>query len=387
MNEPYKGENVVKPAVLEGLAKGVRQSADNVLRNISEIYELSMTNQRKAVIELSEALVDGITSETYSVYHFEKLVFELVNLSQKLGLEVYESIFSLMYPYDNLSNKTSQDLANRRRFDGMSMIKAIEAGARAVDIINGSVTLEEQDEERLLKTAEKALLYALKHGGPETKIKAAEALANFGGSEVKIELNEMIKKENENILLKKTIEETIDVISVKEAYERAMNNRKIIVSRYPDESLPQRFVIDIVYESIETLLYRRNIGKNIECAVATRQLIHLLQSSSHWRNLFSSENKHDYEKFLELDVILTDIQTALLHVVKRGNNEALQREALEVLANKGGSNIMDIFKEIFERRERGYDLVLKHIIPKPRAESRSLPPPVPKVKKRTEAVR
>ncbi len=363
---------------------GGHNSLDTAISSLDALPTMPVVEQREVVSSYSNELMRGVLSYNTSPKEVAELSNKLRDLSYRLGMEAYTHLFDLLWRYDELPEDSTAALEARGRFDETGSKVMITAGARIVEVVNGEADTAGVNKDNLIRTAGNVFLYVLKHGGPEMQIKAIEALSHFRGSELKRELDRVARKGD--LITKKTVEEAIDGMRAREQLDEALGHKRVFLARYRDESLPKRFIIDIAYESIETLLSgenNRSISGSIENTVAVRQLITLLKSYPDWsRNVFPSEGRHDYENDVERNVLVADIENTLLHVVKRGKKEDLRKEVAEVLAKNGNSEkVKEIFKKIFGRRDSGYDLVRKYTIPEPRAKAKSVPPPPPGSKK------
>jgi len=228
---------------------------------------------------------------------------------------------------------------------------------------NGELPVCDSLKEKMLKTAQKVLKFTLKHGGPDTKAMARDVL----------ELGKEFDISN--------LVSPLD--TGREDYNKAMTNFTFFEKRYPHESLPKRFIVDATYESIRKVFSNPNVvEKNYESSVAVRQLKSLLSSSEDWgRALFPSESDIDYENNLEKDLIITDIQNALLHVVRNGTDHSIRGEVAKTLAENGDDRVREIFMKMVKTRDEGFDFVKKFTIPKPKKRATKLPTkPVPKDK-------
>lgn len=355
---------------------GRHNSLNIAISALDTLPNMSLVEQREVVYSYSNELIRGVLSYNVSPTDAAKLVNRLRELSYSLGMEVYTPLFDLLYRYDEIPDDTAESLKARKRFDETGSKIIITAGARIVDVMNGEADLRGMNRGNVLKIAGNVLLFALKHGGPEMQIKAIEALSNFNGSRLKKELDGIAKRGD--IVTRKTVEETIDVMRALESFNSAMFHKRDLLRRYSDEYRygPQKFVIDVTYEAVEVLLSRENrrsVEDSIDNRVKIRGLVNMLESVGSWSGGFSAG---------DLESVVADIENALLHVVKRGKNERSRKEAIEALIKLGDPKVRDIFKKIFERRESGYDLVVRHTMPEPRRAAKSVPPPLPGKKKK-----
>lgn len=362
-------------ALLKGIENGEQDKIQYAMQNLDRLWTMPIGAQKRIVADYLDALINGVISYNYEVESKWDFCSKLADVSDRLGMDAYEGAFKIMFRYDNKPCSTSADLALRDKVDNSLKNTIIMFGAKISEIVEGKNIYHNIDTKHMLKTAKKSLVFALKHGGPESKLVAIEAMAFLGGSRLKIMLDKMT--ENADVITRKTIRDTLDTMRARENYEEILVHRDLIASKYPDVSAPERFVIDAVYESAEKVLSvqnRRSMENNIETMTATRQLVSLLNSSDAWsEQLFCPEGPHDYEKSFVRDTLVKDIQNTLLHVVKRGSGE-LRSEAADALSKNGDERVIDIFKKIVKRRESGAELIRKSTIPKPKKRTRPLPP-------------
>ncbi len=365
MSNQTKSESYT--ALLKGIENGDPQAFANALHIVDRLWLKPIGEQRKFMADLWDALIEGVNTYKYEVEHTWDFISNMEKVSDKLGMDPFEGAFKIMFRYDNKPDASLDDLAMRDRFDKAMVNTVILLGSKLAQIVNGEYHYYKFDTKRLLKTAKKSLLFSLKHGGPETKIVVISALAYCEGSDLKIMLDKLRENTND-VIIKKAIRDSLDIMRAREELDNSLNHGDVFIARYPDESGPERFIIDAVYESINVLFSvdnRKSLENNIETSTATRQLISLFKSSSQWGpQLFSTEHSKDYEKKVELDILMMDIQNALLHVVKRGENEGLRREAAEVLSKSEDERVVSILDKIVKRGDEGSDIVRDSIIPK-----------------------
>lgn len=373
-------------ALLKGIENGDQQAFADAMQKVDRLWLRPTGEQRRFMADLWDSLIEGVNSYKYEVIHIWDFISNLEKISDKLDMEPFENAFKIMYRYDNKPDTSLDDLAMRDKIDKATAGTIMLLGSKLAQIVNREYHYYKFDTERLLKTAKKSLLFTLKHGGPETKIVVIAALAHCRGSDLKLTLDKM-REESNDVIIKKAIRDTLDVMRAREEFDNTLNHGDVFIARYPDESVPERLVIDIAYESIKVLFSaenRRSLENTTGTSIATRQLISLFKTSPQWGpQLFSTEHSKDYEKRVELDILMKDIQNALLHVVKRGNNERLRREAAEVLSKSKDERVVSILDKIVKRGDEGSDIVRDSIIPKIRepATKASAAPPA-KVKRK-----
>ncbi|NYZ77320.1 hypothetical protein H0O02_03315, partial [Candidatus Micrarchaeota archaeon] len=248
----------------------------------------------------------------------------------------------------------------------------IQAGARIVAIKESEDVLPGMDRERFLSIAKEVLLHIATKAGPETRVRAIEALANFEGSEVKKRLDVLVR--NGDAGIKRIAEDSIAMIREREDLKEALNHERVFVGMYPYEGDPKRFFVSMVYDSVRLLMPAkgdRKITDSAESAAAIRQLVSLISSAPEWKNgVFGDDT-------VQAEILEADIQNALFHFIKRGENNGLRTEAAKALAANKDERAIAVFKKIVERKESGFELVGRYTIPKPVVQAKHSPPPVP----------
>jgi len=358
-------------ALLKGIENGNHEAMGLALVELSNLWTKPKGVKERVVSDFWDSLVNGVTSYKYPADIVWNLARNLISESERLEMEGYAELFGALYRYDDVPGRTADDAEKREKIDRHIKHQVISLGAKIAEMVTDKSALRAAHNEKFIKTAEKALLFSLKHGGPETKLVAIDALAHFKGSELKVMLDGLIS--NDDIITRQHIRDTIDVMRARELYERIQHNHEILLANYHDITSAERFIIDVVYESVKTLLSednRREINDTIETATATGQLIHLLDLSENWRSkLFASKVVHEYEKALHGDIIMGDIKDTLLHVVKRGSKEDFRESAANALAKNGDKRVIDIFDKIVRRGEPGSDFARKSIPPAPKKDT------------------
>lgn len=345
---------VVKTIVLEELANGNGQRADEVLKNLGQLDLLGVDSERykSAVFELFNATLVGITrADSESGQSLMLLAHSLVNITNRMGVEVYEFLFL------PLIAKEEEDL--------ISSVGVIQAGAETLAIREGTEKFPGMDVDSFVSMAKTVLFFIAKNKTPETRSRAVEVLSNFGEPEVKKRLDEMLRS-NDN-WVREIAEESIAIIRAREDFREALNHEKTFMKFYPYEGHPKRYFVSAVYSSMKTLMTNTNEAKipdSAESASAIKHLLSLAKSASQWEQVFEDNP-------IEAEILKHDIQNVLFHIIKRGGNTSLRNEAAAVLAEHGDKRATYIMDRIVKREERGAEIIRNFIPPK----RQPLPPP------------
>jgi hypothetical protein len=359
-----EGHTVIQKRTLEELADGNGERAEQVLKNIGQLELLGVNSERyaSAVFELADATLIGITNADDASYEkFFSLGSSLVKLTHRIGAEVYEELFMI--------------LASPPNIDQQASISVIQAGAKILKIRDGVDRFPGMDVEKFMSVAKKVLLYMAKRKTPKIRTVVVELLANFGDSDIKQRLDEMMR--GNDMWVKDAAEEAIAVVRAREDLRTALKHEKALLERYPYEGHPKRYFVSAVYDSMKLLMAQtneRNILDTIETASVARHLIYLAKSFDQWKKEVFDNNP------TEADTLRYDIQNALFHVVKRANNRQLAKDAAATLATGGDDRVKNIIGKMLRRKESGHEFVGFYTLPKPSISSRKMPPPVPQRK-------
>ncbi len=336
---------VVKTIVLEELANGNGQRADEVLKNLGQLDLLGVDSKRykSAVFELFNSTLTGMTkADAESSQSLMMLAHSLVNITNRMGVEVYEFLFLPL-------------IANEKE-DLISSVGVIQSGAKILAIRDGTEKFPGMDVDSFVSMAKTVLFFIAKNKTPETRSRAVEVLSNFGEPEVKKKLDEMLRGSDNWV--KKIAEESIAIIRAREDFREALNHEKTFMKFYPYEGHPKRYFVSAVYGSMKTLMADTNEAKipdTAESASAVRHLMSLAKSSSQWEEVFEDNP-------VEAEILRHDLQNVLFHFIKRGDNASLRNEAAAVLAEHGDKRATYIMDRIVKREERGAE-VIRNVVP------------------------
>jgi|GEM_PF-5809783 len=342
-----KEGTIVKTIVLEELANGSGRRAEEVLKNLSQLEILGIDSARykSAVFELFNATLVGMTrADSESGQELMMLAHSLVNTTNRMGVEVYEFLFLPLIAKEN------EDL--------ISSVGVIQAGAKILAIRDGTEKFPGMDAESFVSMAKTVLFFIAQNKAPKTRSRAVEVLSNFGEPEVKKRLDEMLR--GNDSWVKEIAEESIAIIRAREDLREALNHEKTFMKSYPYEGHPKRYFVSAVYGSMKALMSDVNeikIADSAESASAIRHLMSLAKSSSQWEQVFEDNP-------VEAEILKHDIQNVLFHVIKRGDNALLRREAAAVLAEHGDERATYIMGRIVTRAERGAEVIRNYVLQK-----------------------
>ena len=204
-----------------GIASGDQESIDNAIRYLDYMWVLPKGAQRRVVADMWESIVDGITSYSYTADDVKNFVRRLSSVSDRLGLEAYENIIGMLYRYDDRPDKTTEDLVVRKSIDAYGVKMIVKTGFMVSQLQEKEGGFYVLDRENFIRNAEKALKFVLKHGGTDSKLRAVEALAHFDGSELRVELNDVLHRDSSTVFVAR---ESIDINRAREDSKNSMVN-------------------------------------------------------------------------------------------------------------------------------------------------------------------
>lgn len=349
----------INQAVLDGIAEG---NLTQIM--VATTYLENGMLLQSDMVRLWEAVVEGSLKGSREA---ARLGLKMSESSQEPEIrELYEDLIPLAY-YSNHEKAFRQ---------------TISTGASIVRVQNGSIKSNGFEPAKYLELAKRCLLKIVREGNDYAKPFAVEALRNLEDQEgVKNELIAMAQRQNDPKLMT-TVFESLTRIRKDEELEIARSDRQMILEAGEyDETTPGRLYVEMLFQSIETVL--SDVGKKGRETGVTAAVMQLANAG------ITTETPGELLDELSIKLVQKNIENALFHALCYGTKR-MKDEAADGLAAIGGERVTYTLKKIMEREcdPKGLNeignaarTVLLKIHSK---ENPGLPPPLPPAAKQKE---